>query len=167
MVPASLAVGRQGPSDETFTHVVRAFWLDALRSAKALVRRNRQVAEASDRAMKEALLTVIAWHSQVIDGTDGIPSFEWCLLSEVDDPRTAVALRRACAGFDVTNSWRWLTETTQLFGEFASELARLHGYTYPSDLETRVLRAIDPFRRGDGLPDRYGPHGRMEHSLAG
>ncbi|MGH2372294.1 MAG: aminoglycoside 6-adenylyltransferase [bacterium] len=165
MVPASLAVGRLWPSDETFTHVVRAFWLDALQSAKALVRRNIQAAETSDKAMKEALLTVIAWHSHAIDGTDGIPSFEGHLLSEFDDPRTAVALRRACSAFDVTNSWRRLTELTQLFGECASELARLHGYAYPSDLETRVLRAIDPFHRGDGLTDRYGPHGRMDHRL--
>lgn len=117
--------------------------------------------------MKEALLMVISWHSHAIDGTDGIPSFEERLLSELDDPRTAAALRRACTSFAVTNSWRSLTEITQLFGEFASELARLRGYAYPSDLETRVLRAIDPFRRGDGLTDRYGPHGRIEHPLAG
>lgn len=152
--------GRRWPSDEAFTHLVRAFWLDALRSAKALVRRDFQVAEMSDRAMKEALLTVIAWHSHAIDGLD-------TFVSELDDPRTAVALRRACAAFDITNSWRPLTEITQLFGELASELARLHRYTYPTDLETRVLRAIDPFRRGDGLTDRYGPHARIEHPLAG
>lgn len=152
--------GHRWLSDETFTQVVRAFWLDALRSAKALVRRNVQMAETSDRAMKEALLMVIAWHNHAGDGIND-------LMYELDDPRTAVALRRACAAFDVTNSWRLLTEIAELFGELALELARLHGYAYPFDLETRVLRAIDPFRRGDGLTDRYGPHGRVEHPLAG
>jgi len=154
MSPAFSAALREWPSDAAFSRLVRAFWLGALRFAKALVRRDIQAAEANDRALKQALLTVHAWHHHAACGTDGMMSFEQRLLSQLDDPRATLTLRRASAAVDVANGWRLLTEIVQLFGELASELARLHGYAYPFDVETRVLRAIDPFRRRSGLTER-------------
>jgi len=144
------------PSQEEFLHLVRRFLNEQVWVALKMGRGELFVAKTlGESRLMALLLQMIEWHTQVTSDRWS-PVFErGRFLEEWAAPTVIERLDRTFPRYDPLEVWQARLEALDLFRWLAQETGARLGYSYPTQLEEKVMtwvRSQAPER--DGFPTR-------------
>lgn len=139
------------PSAAEYHDTIEGFFLDATYVAKYLWRDDLMAAKhlLDDCMKQESLLRMLAWHLEinhswsVKPGPYGRRLKRWLRLDlwvELEDTYT---------GADLEANWQALFKTIALFHKAAVEVGEHLGYSFPIDLEARVVAYLEKIKHLD------------------
>lgn len=118
--------------------VADAFWFEALRVPKYLIRGELWEAKSREWTMKQHLLLLIEWHAAVLTGRPLDEYRKGRHLSRWADPRVWQDAHEVFGRFDAADSWRALTASVALFNRLAGEIAGAAGLRYPGPADEAI-----------------------------
>lgn len=118
--------------------VADAFWFEALRVPKYLIRGELWEAKSREWTMKQHLLLLIEWHAAVLTGRPLDEYRKGRHLSRWADPRVWQDAHEVFGRFDAADSWRALIASVALFNRLAAEIAGAAGLRYPSPADEAI-----------------------------
>jgi len=129
------------PTAEAYQTVIDEFFNDALYVAKYLWRDDLLPAKYSlDNVMKfECLRQMLEWRTEIAHGWSIKPGAHGRGLKRHVEPDIWAALEHTYVGAGISANWDALFQTIELFRSVAAEVGDQLGYTYPHDMEQRVL----------------------------
>jgi aminoglycoside 6-adenylyltransferase len=122
--------------------VADAFWFEALRVPKYLIRGELWEAKSREWTMKQHLLLLIEWHAAVLTGRPLDEYRKGRHLSRWADPRVWQDAHEVFGRFDAADSWRALTASVALFNRLAAEIAGAAGLRYPSPADEAITEHL-------------------------
>lgn len=131
------------PSEADFRSVVNAFLYGAVYVAKQIRRRNLWVVKYRDWTMKTHLLQMMAWHARALHGPAYDTLHDGHALSLWTDAQTWADLHHAFGGFGVSESWRALFGSLNLFRRLATHTALCLGFDYPTRLDRKITTYVE------------------------
>jgi aminoglycoside 6-adenylyltransferase len=128
----------KSPTQAEFTALSQRLWLDAIRAAKFIRRKDLwRAKQLCDGEMKQHLLTLLEWQAAVRPGQQDI-WYDGRFLNEWADPQAVADLPATFAAYEAADLQRALLATLSLFRRLAREVARQLGYSYPVEIDQYV-----------------------------
>ncbi|MEO8608288.1 MAG: aminoglycoside 6-adenylyltransferase [Chloroflexota bacterium] len=129
------------PSQTAYQTMIEELFLDATYVAKLLWRDDIMAAKhILDDLMKlEYLLPMLEWHAEIAHNWSVKPGPYGRRLKGWLRPDLWAELESTYTGADIAANWDALYKTIALMRHAALEVGQNLGYTYPQDLETRVM----------------------------
>jgi aminoglycoside 6-adenylyltransferase len=129
----------QPPDKAEFTALLNRMWLDAIKAAKFIRRRDLwRAKQLCDSEMKQHLLTLLEWQAAIHQDQRDI-WYDGRFLREWADPQALAELPATFATYEAGDVQRALFATLDLFRRLAQEVAWQLDYPYP----LRADQAID------------------------
>jgi aminoglycoside 6-adenylyltransferase len=85
---------------------------------------------------------MMEWHARATHDWEYDTWYGGRFIEEWTDLQTRNALPGLFAFYDVTDSWRALLTTMELYRRLATETAQILGYIYPALLDERVTQTV-------------------------
>lgn len=124
------------PTPEEYLNCVNDFWFHAVWTAKHLRRGEIFWAKAGcDGHLKDLLRRMLEWHVRATKSRKRDTWLRGRFLEEWADPRAIKELAEAFSRYDVSDIWRALINTMELFRWVAKETAAGTKYEYPEDAD--------------------------------
>lgn len=146
--PDGLTEGLPKPSDEKaapaklttaqLRAVADAFWFEALRVPKYLIRGELWEAKSREWTMKQHLLVMVEWHAVVTAGYPFDGYHKGRHLSRWVDAATWQQAHEVFGRFEAADAWRALDASVQLFDRLATEAARKRDLPYPTPADEAI-----------------------------
>ncbi len=121
-----------------FRAVADAFWFEALRVPKYLIRGELWEAKSREWTMKQHLLVMVEWHAVVTAGYPFDGYHKGRHLSRWVDARTWQQAHEVFGRFEAADAWRALEASVRLFDRLACEAAREWGLQYPTAADEAI-----------------------------
>lgn len=118
--------------------VADAFWFEALRVPKYLIRGELWEAKSREWTMKQHLLVMVEWHAVATSGYPFDGYHKGRHLSRWVDARTWQQAHEVFGRFEAVDAWRALDASVRLFDRLASEAARERGLPYPTPADEAI-----------------------------
>ena len=134
------------PSQEEFDLLVKVFFFEAFKEAKALVRKDLWHAKIRDWSIKKRLLKMIEWHEKCKHGFDYDTNCDAKRMKSWVDPEIWRALHDVFSNFDAADSWKKFIKTVELFSKLAQEVADSLGLKYTRDVDENISGYIKKLR---------------------
>ncbi|MEJ5352433.1 MAG: aminoglycoside 6-adenylyltransferase [Melioribacteraceae bacterium] len=130
------------PGNEIYLWTVNMYWYQAYYIAKQLFRNELWHAKVRDAYLKESLLTMIQWHAGVKSNWSKDVWHMGKFIDEWADTFVLKKLNSLFGHYDLEDSWKALFASNDLFRNLAREVAKHLNYSYPEDIEKRILQLI-------------------------
>lgn len=127
------------PSQEEFNRVVHEFFFEVYHVAKYLKRDDLWHAKFRDWTTKEFLLKMIEWYELAQHNWQYDVSYLGKKMKAWVDASTWTVLGGVFGHFDVTDHWKALEATIELFRKLALKLAATLNYAYPHDVDRSLF----------------------------
>jgi aminoglycoside 6-adenylyltransferase len=146
-LPVDLSSARTQASQPSLTQqelraVADAFWFEALRVPKYLIRGELWEAKSREWTMKQHLLLLIEWHAAVLTGRPLDEYRKGRHLGRWADPRVWQEAHDVFGRFDAADSWRAFLASVALFNRLAGETAGAAGLRYPSPADVAITEHL-------------------------
>ena len=130
------------PAPAEVTALIHRMWLDAIKAAKFIRRRDVwRAKQLCDGVMKQHLLTMLEWQAAALQDQRDI-WYGGRFLNEWADSQAMADLPNTFAAYTAADLGRALFATLQLFRSLAQEVTQRLGYAYPDETDQVVDRHI-------------------------
>lgn len=126
------------PSFETFDRLIKNFFFETFKGAKALCRNDLWHVKLRDWTTKEYLLTMIEWHAKVHKEWNYDTNCAGKRMEDWVDPAIWERLQDVFAHFEADDSWKALMATVDFFRMVAAQTAERLGYQYPMSVDENI-----------------------------
>lgn len=139
------------PTEKDYLELLEGFFLDTTYVAKCLWRDDLMAAKhILDHSLKqEHLRPMFEWHAEINHQWSLKPGPYGRRLKQYLRPDLWAELEDTYTGADLEENWEALFRTVALMQRAASEVGKHLGYSYPHELEQRVLDYLRKVRRLD------------------
>ncbi len=138
------------PDFKNFLWNVNAFWYTAFYLAKQLRRGDLVMVKQRDSDLKRCLIQMIEWNARSKkNATD-----TWHMgryMQEWADPRAWSAYQQAFSRFDLSDSWKGLITSIELFKWLSEETAQNFNFAYPSAIAKHGFQLVFSLHQGGHL----------------
>lgn len=142
LIPESFSPLQKSINEESFIQNVNMFWFASMYVVKQILRNELWVAKSRDANIKELLLCMIEWHSMAFRrNIDTWHAGKFIKEWAGDDINTELC--RAFGQYNQEDSWNALITTINLFSRLSKDVADIHDFKYPLNLEMNVTNWID------------------------
>lgn len=118
--------------------VADAFWFEALRVPKCLIRGELWEAKSREWTMKQHLLVMVEWHAVVTTGYPFDGYHKGRHLSRWVDALTWQQAHEVFGRFEAADAWRALDASVRLFDRLATEAALERRLRYPTPADEAI-----------------------------
>lgn len=123
------------PTQAEFTVLTNRMWLDAIKAAKFIQRKDVwRAKQLCDGEMKQHLLTLLEWQAATRKEQRDI-WYDGRFLTEWADPQAVAELPATFAAYEAADLQRALLATLALFRRMAQDVAQQLGYAYPTQAD--------------------------------
>lgn len=143
------------PDEEHYLTCLHRFWMDCVRVAKFLQRRDLWRAKMlCDCTMKQQMLTLLEWLALTEGVSHGQIWYGGRNLVGWANSQALEALPATFGSYETADLWRALQASMELLQRLAQECSQRLGYPYPRDLEGRIweqvrsIQAVNPNQQG-------------------
>jgi hypothetical protein len=134
---------RSPPTSDEFISSVYAFLGVSLWTAKKICRGDLwRCSVAASHDLKEFLLQMVEWHTQLLCGPDHDTLYLGRDLHSWADPRVVAALPRLFPHYNASELHASLVATIDLYGWVARDVADALDATYPETIHARVRESV-------------------------
>ena len=137
----------QKPTQEELDSVLKVFFFEAFKEAKALVREDLWYAKIRDWSIKKRLLKMIEWHEKVKHGWNYDTNCDAKRMNTWVSPEAWKKAHETFAHFDAVDSWEKLMNTLELFRKLSAEAAGGLGLEYPHEMAKNICDYITKLRK--------------------
>jgi len=139
------------PSETRYLELIEGFFLDTTYVAKFLWRDDMMAAKhILDHSLKqEHLRPMLEWHAEIDHQWKLKPGPYGRRLKQYVRSDLWAELERTYCGFGIEENWEALFRTITLMRRVATEVGEHLGYTYPQELDQRVIDYLSRVRQLD------------------
>ena len=139
------------PAETTYQALIEGFFLDTTYVAKFLWRDDIMAAKhILDHSLKqEHLRPMLEWHAEIAHQWSLKPGPYGRRMKQYSRPDLWTELEQTYTGAGLEENWEALFRTIELMRRIATEVGEHLGYTYPQQLEQRVVDYLQKVQRLD------------------
>lgn len=135
------------PSQEEFDLVMRVFFFEMFKEAKALMREDLWHAKVRDWSVKKRLLKMIEWHEKVKHGWNYDTNYDAKRMRFWVSPETWRIIHETFSHLDSTDSWNKLLNTLDVFHKLSVDVASSLKLNYPHEMVKNISDYIIKLRK--------------------
>jgi aminoglycoside 6-adenylyltransferase len=139
------------PTEQEYSELLEGFFLDTTYVAKFLWRDDLMAAKhILDYSLKQGhLRPLLEWHAEIEHQWSLKPGPYGRRLKQYSRPDLWADLERTYTGADLDQNWEALFLTIELMRRVATEVGQHLGYSYPHELEQRVVKYLRKVKQLD------------------
>jgi aminoglycoside 6-adenylyltransferase len=136
------------PDEAEFATLINRMWLDAIKTAKFIRRRDLwRAKQVCDGDLKQHVLTLLEWQAAAQPDQRDI-WYDGRFLAEWADREALAALPATFAAYEIADLARALFATLDLFRQLAQDVAQQLDYAYPAEAERAIDEHLHSMLRG-------------------